>query len=107
MKGIKQIAWDIVIALLIVAGTILDLNAVRIGLYVYTPILLLLKIGLFFSSESVRLKRLKTQIPDWIYHLLYAIDVGFLIAFRWWVLAAMWAVIWTISVWHKKKRESK
>ena len=52
MKMLKQIAWDLGVTLIIVLGTTLDLEAIRVVLWIYTIFLLFTKIGLYFSKRA-------------------------------------------------------
>jgi hypothetical protein len=87
-------------ALIDIAATVIILIAVFASqvwalwiVWIYTPFLLLLKIGAFTAGVG----RSAEGVPDWFYHLLYAANVVVLLfATLYWV-AGGWVAIWLLS----------
>jgi hypothetical protein len=99
MNWIKSTIVDIAVTACIVAAAFADQEWARWVIWIYTPFILLLKVGAFFASPVVRKTVAKKQeeAPEWFYHILYAANVILLATVQWWWLVAGWAAIWTVS----------
>ncbi len=98
MPWIKHVLIDLAVTLLIVLGALLDLNWVRWILYVYTPLMLALKLLAVGSGSFLQQKTgSRDQPPDWFFHLLYAVSFGTLLFVGWWTLGGLWAAVWLLS----------
>ncbi|MDX1430232.1 MAG: hypothetical protein R3282_08090 [Rhodothermales bacterium] len=99
MAWLKETIIDVLVTICIALATLQDLEWARWVVWIYTPFMLLLKIGVYFGPTVVkRGKKEKTGgAPDWVFHLLYGANVVLLLAAQWWLVAAGWAAIWLIS----------
>ncbi|NNE69816.1 MAG: hypothetical protein HKN29_05565 [Rhodothermales bacterium] len=62
--------------------------------WVYTPLMLLLKLGAVATSVTPR----QNDVPDWFFHALYAVSVVILLYHLLYWEAAGWVAIWILSV---------
>jgi hypothetical protein len=98
-------AWiDIAVTALIVLAVVDGSPVATWGIYVYTPIMVLLKLSAFMSrNKPAKFKPQDAGVPIAVYHVLYAVNAGVLLygALRvdpdWWWVAASWAIIWLLS----------
>ena len=98
MEWLKGTVVDIAVTVCIVAAAFFDVEWARWIIWIYTPFILLLKIGSLFAPPVIKKGAAKKEeAPEWIYHLLYAVNVVLLLVARWWWLAAGWAAVWLIS----------
>ncbi len=100
MSWIRHALVDLVVTVLIVAGSFGELRWAAWAVWIYTPFMLLVRIG----AIGARGPRQKSQVPEVFYHLLFALNVAVSAAYAWqsgvmnwaWVAAA-WVVIWVLS----------
>ena len=98
MNWVKTTIVDVAVTACIVAAAFMDVEWARWVIWIYTPFILLLKIGAFFGPTVVKKGAAKKEeAPEWFYHLLYAANVLLLLAARWWLVAGGWAAIWLVS----------
>jgi hypothetical protein len=87
--AIVDIAVTVIILIAVFASQVWAMWIV----WIYTPFLLLLKIGALTGGVG----RSAEGVPDWFYHVLYAVNVAVLLfAALYWVAGA-WVAIWLIS----------
>lgn len=105
MGWLKHVIVDLVVTLAIIAAAVFDPVWLRWVVVVYTGLMLLLKGIAFLGSGGAAAGRLQTpDVPGWIFHLFYAINVlAALAAWRWqslpWILIAVgWLAIWVLSI---------
>ena len=101
LKWLKELALDIIITIIIVIGSVYNLQAIRIFLFIYTPLILIAKILALTTADKK--KRFKNIAPTWIYHTLYALNIVFLILCHWWILTVGWALVWLFSYLYIRK----
>ena len=106
MPWIKNILIDLSVTVLIVLATGFDQVWAGWIVIVYTPVMLVLKFGAFFGGSFLpQFRRSDADVPSWVYHGLYAINVALLLTLDWWdtvavewVTALEWVLIWGLSV---------
>lgn len=89
----------------IVSTIFLPSDTSFILIWAYTALLLLSKVLAIFMP-SLQKRAAKTNTPDWIYHIIYAVSLGALIFINKWYLASAWALIWVISILLTKQNKS-
>lgn len=99
---IKQIflkAWiDILITICIISTLITDYEAVVIGIYIYTSLVLLARLISFFSKNFSQIaNKGKNTIPNSVYHLLFLINTSVLLYSQEWILSGLWLIIWALA----------
>ena len=107
MKWIKNIVADIIVTIFIIVVVILNIEWLKIVLIGYTILILVLRIVIYFSGGSLFDKKNSSKkAPEWIIHLLYAINVIVLLIFQWWLIGILWILIWLFS-WLFQKKATK
>lgn len=107
MKWIKTVIVDIVVTIVILLAVNLEIEWLRIVVIAYTILILLLKLIVYFSGGSpLKKKGNLSEAPGWFIHMLYAINVIVLLLYQWWIIAALWVVIWLFS-WLIQKKSIK
>jgi hypothetical protein len=107
---IKQIflkAWiDILITICIISTFFTDYEAVVIGIYIYTSLVLLARlISLFSKNFSLIANKGKNTIPNIVYHVLYLINTSILLYTQEWILSGLWFLIWVLA-WNSTRKIS-
>ncbi|MBO6621330.1 MAG: hypothetical protein JJ892_02115 [Balneola sp.] len=97
MSWLKDSILDFVFLGVIISTIFLPSDTSFIIIWVYTGLLLLSKILAVFMP-SLQKRASKTNTPNWVYHLIYAISLGALIYIHKWYLAGAWALIWGLSI---------
>lgn len=101
MGWLRSTIIDIVVTVCIVFAAFVEVEWARWVIWIYTPFILLLKIGVLFAPPAVKKgpsgKKKKEEAPEWFFHVLYAANVVLLVVAGWWLVAAGWAAIWVIS----------
>ncbi len=93
MGWLRHVIVDIAVTVIVLIAVSTGENWAFWVIWIYTPFLLLLKIGALTGGVG----RSSEGVPDWIYHLLYATNVlALLYAASYWV-AGGWVAIWLIS----------
>lgn len=95
-RWLKEALLDIVVTGVIVLAAIPALPWARRIVLVYTPLMLLLKVGALLTAPH--LPRTRRSAPEVLFHVLYGINVLVLLVGRWWWMALAWALIWGLSV---------
>lgn len=99
MPWLKNILIDLSITILIVLATVFGQEWAGWIVIVYTPVMLVLKFGAFFSGSFLnQFRRADKDVPSWAYHVIYGLNLIFLAVFQWWVTALQWVLIWGLSV---------
>ena len=103
MGWIKNAIVDFAVTIAILILAFSKLNALYWVLVIYTGFMLLVKIvGLL--GPAVKTKTGLDTPPDWVYHVLYAVNVGLLLYASFWYLAGGWAAIWVLSIIYQRRR---
>jgi hypothetical protein len=98
MIWIKSTLVDIAVTACIVVAVFVGEEWARWVIWIYTPFILLLKVGALFATPVVKKGAKKQEeAPEWFYHVLYAANVVLLAVAEWRWLAAGWVAIWVAS----------
>ena len=104
MEIIKNAWIDILVTAVIAAAVFLDVEVLMWLVYVYTPIMLILKVVTFARRHKPsKFKPQDAGVPVAVFHVLYAANVLILayasmeIDQKWTWVAACWAAIWVLS----------
>lgn len=95
-RWFKEAFLDLVVTGVILLAVMPAFTWARWIVLVYTPFMLLLKLGAWLAAPH--LPRLRRSAPEALFHMLYGLNVLVLLAGRWWGMAAAWALIWTFSI---------
>ncbi len=108
MGWIKDIITDIIVTSTIIIAVFWEhevLTGVVLG---YSVLMLVAKIIVYFGDQHLRmLKKVKSDAPKWISHLLYGLNVAFLVYFKWWYTGGTWVLIWVVSWASQRKLDKK
>lgn len=107
MQWLKHVTVDliatIVIAIVVFFEETLMLEYV---LYTYTVLMVLARAFTLFSSDFRAITRKKiTEAPNWIYHILYALNVIFLAYGTYFLTAAAWVFIWGVAAYIAQRKK--
>jgi len=103
-SGLKDILVDLTVTVAILAAVVLDYQLLTYFVIGYTVFLLAIKILVLMSDQLQAITaKSKSFLPNWIYHLLYGMNVAALTIFSWYIIAAAWAVIWGVSAYSTQK----
>jgi len=105
MKWLKKVILDIVITIIIISTLFFKTLVLKVFLFIYTPIMLIGRI-LALTGMNIQ-KKGGAKAPDWFLHVLYCINVLVLVINRWWILAALWLVIWFLAFLYTKRSRKK
>lgn len=94
MGWLKHIVIDLLITVCVVLATFGGQSWAAWVVWIYTPAMVLLKLG----ALGAKLPRPKDGPPDWVFHVIYAVNLVMLLWHRWIWVAAGWALIWILSV---------
>ena len=93
-KIIEKAFLDILITIVILVSLVAWSLPIRWFLIFYTPVILAARV-VALANKKVTSSR---GVPDWFFHMLYAINVAVMIYHHWLVLGAMWLMIWILAV---------
>ncbi len=107
MQWLKHVTVDL-IATIVIALVVFfeETQVLEYVLYTYTVLMVLARSFTLFSSDFRQITRKKvSQAPDWMYHLLYALNVLFLSYGAYFITAAAWVFIWGVAAYisHRKQ----
>lgn len=99
MQWLKHITVDLIATIVIAIVVFFDTTAVlKYVLYVYTALMVLARMFTLFNKNFRSLTKRKSEsAPIWMYHLLYLLNVAFLIFGMYYITAAGWAFIWGVA----------
>lgn len=111
MAWLKNVILDIVVFIVVVLYVSGGEPWTRWVIMIYTPFMLLLKLGAVASAGSIKpmtgQKKKVDGAPDMFFHVLYATTAVLLAYSGWWIMAAAWLAIWVASIVYLKKIQSK
>lgn len=96
MGWLKHVILDLAVTAVILVAVLTGQAWAQWVVWLYTPFMLLLKVGAFFGGSLTAQVR-QPDVPAWFFHGLYAVNVGALLAYGWWLEGAGWALIWALS----------
>lgn len=94
MGWLRHVLIDLAILVVIGLATFGGQSWALWVVWVYTPLMLLLKLGAVVSNVTPK----QNEVPDWFYHALYAASLVILLYHLLYWEAAGWAAIWVLSV---------
>lgn len=108
MKWLKSILLDVAATLVIAIVVFFDETALlEYVVYVYTGLLAIARLLTLFSSDMRSItKRSVTEAPILVYHLLYFLNVAFLIYGSFYFTGIVWAFIWGVATYVHTKHSS-
>ena len=109
MAWLKGVLVDILVTIVIAVYAFMETDWGYWIILIYTPLILLLKIGSIASGvkKVVKQKKQQAEAPTWFYHLLYALNFLLLLYANWWIMAGGWAVIWLLSAYDEARKSKK
>ncbi|TDI69702.1 MAG: hypothetical protein E2O85_05095 [Bacteroidetes bacterium] len=101
MAWLKNVIIDLLITIVIAVYVFTTADWGYWIIVIYTPLILLLKIGAVLSGISGAVQKMAKKKPDdvpiWFYHTLFGANLIMLLYANWWVIAVAWAAIWILS----------
>lgn len=99
MQWLKHIAVDL-IATIVIAIVVFyqELTVLQYVLFVYTGLIVLAQ-GFMVLNQNFRslTKRKAENLPNWVYHILYGINVALLVYGGFYITAVGWIFIWGVA----------
>ncbi|GMQ81958.1 MAG: hypothetical protein BMS9Abin05_1396 [Rhodothermia bacterium] len=105
MAWLRNVVIDLLVTIVIAVFVLTEADWGYWIIVIYTPLILLLKIGAALSGISGAVKKgvkkkpgdLDKDVPVWFYHALYGANLIMLLYVNWWVISVAWAAIWILS----------
>lgn len=99
MQWLKHITVDLITTLIISIVVFFDTTVVlEYVLYVYTALMVLARLFTLFNQNFRTITKRKTEsAPNWMYHVLYFLNVAFLVFGMFFITAAGWVFIWGVA----------
>lgn len=116
MAWLKNALIDLLVTAVIVIYVFTEAEWGYWIIVIYTPLILLLKIGAIASGAAKIVRKTGKKdvesAPNWFYHVLYATNFSlllyaYLLHASPWILAGGWAVIWILSAVHEARSSKK
>ncbi len=107
MQWLKHVTVDLITTIVIAIVVFFEETRVlEYVLYTYTVLMVLARSFTLLSSDFRQITRKKvSQAPDWIYHILYALNVLFLAWGAFYLTAAAWVFIWGVAAYISHRKE--
>ncbi len=105
MTWLKHIAIDGLATLVIAIVVFFDETALlEYVLYIYTGLMVIARLISLLSTDFRAItKRKVSEAPAWIYHLLYCLNVIFLVIGQYYITASAWTFIWAVAYYVHRK----
>jgi len=99
MNVLKHVWLDLIVTAIIIVATMWEPNWAVWIVLIYTPVMFVLKMLPLAGGLVQRQFQQSGQngTPTWLYHVLYGMNAGFLLAASWWYTGAAWLGIWFLS----------
>ncbi len=108
MGWIKDIITDLVVTTVIIVAVIVNNEILTGVVFGYSLLMIVAKTIVYFGEQHLRmLHKVKTEAPEWISHILYAVNVAALFSFKWWFTGSIWVGIWIVSWASQRKIRSR
>lgn len=108
MQWLKHIIVDL-IATIIIAIIVLykKTTVLEYVLFTYTGLIVLARAFTLFNQNFRSLtNRKRSGAPNWMYHLLYFLNVAFLFYGMYYITAAAWIFIWAVAAYVYSKQKA-
>lgn len=107
MSWLKSVLIDIAVTIIIAFYVFQSPEWGYWIIVIYTPLMLLLKVGALTSGVAQAVKKSDSSAPSWFFHLLYSVNLLLFLIANWWLMAGMWAAIWILSAVQESKKTPK
>lgn len=99
MQWLKHITVDLIATLIIAIVVFFETTTVlEYVLFVYTGLMVLARLFTLFNQNFRSITQRKTKsAPNWMYHILYLLNVAFLAYGMYFITAAGWVFIWGVA----------
>lgn len=99
MQWLKHIAVDLIATIVIAIVVVFDATIVlEYVVYIYTGLMALARLFTLLNQNFRSITKRKTEsAPNWMYHLLYFLNVAFLVFGMFYITAAGWIFIWGVA----------
>ena len=99
MQWLKHITVDLIATLVIAIVVFFEPTIVlEYVLYIYTVLMVLARLFTLFNQNFRSITKRKSEsAPNWMYHLLYFLNVVFLAYGMYYITAAGWVFIWGVA----------
>lgn len=96
---VKYVLLELAVTLTIVLATIPNLTWARWIVIAYTALMVVLKVIALAGRRTLKsVKPSNPDVPDWFWHVNYAVNIFLLAADAWWLMVGAWVLIWVLSV---------
>jgi len=100
MAWLKHITVDLIATLVIAIVVFYDPGILDYVLFVYTGLMVFARTFSMLSTDFRLITKKKvSEAPVWMYHLLYFLNVVFLIWGSFYITGAAWLYIWIVATW--------
>jgi|AntDeeMetagen681_2_1112603.scaffolds.fasta_scaffold27016_2 hypothetical protein len=106
MAWLKDAYLDILVLILILAFAFYTNNIFEVVIWVYTGLLLLSKILVFFMP-SLKRKANQTNVPPIFHHIIYALTVIIFLYIGKYFFTGAWLIIWITSTFNSPSADKK
>lgn len=99
MQWLKNITVDLIATIIIAIVVFFDTTVVlEYVLYIYTGLMFLARLFTLLNKNFRSITKRKTEsAPNWMYHLLYFLNVLFLAIGMYYITASGWIFIWGVA----------
>lgn len=99
MQWLKHITVDLIATVVIAIVVFFDTTIViEYVVYIYTGLMALARLFTLLNRNFRSITKRKTEsAPNWMYHLLYFLNVAFLLFGMFYITAAGWIFIWGVA----------
>jgi len=105
MKWLKNVIVDLLLPVIIALAVYFRTPELKVTIYVLAGLLLLIRLAALSQKQmNAALKKKKNQPPQWFFHVINGLCVVLLSIPQWWILVAMWVLIWFLS-WYSIKTQ--
>lgn len=106
MQWLKHIVVDLITTIVIALVVFFDSSpALEYVIYIYTGLMVLARVFTLFSQNFRAItKKQVSEVPVWIYHLLYFLNTLFLLLGTFYITASGWIFIWFVAAYVYKRQ---
>ncbi|MDZ7720606.1 MAG: hypothetical protein U5K72_17450 [Balneolaceae bacterium] len=99
MQWLKHITVDLIATIVIAIVVFFDTTVVlEYVVYIYTGLMVLARLFTLLNQNFRSITKRKTKsAPNWMYHILYFLNVAFLAYGIHYITAAGWVFIWGVA----------
>jgi len=99
MQWLKHITVDLIATIIIAIVVFFDTTIVlEYVLYIYTGLMVIARLFTLLNKNFRSITKKKTtSAPNWMYHVLYFLNILFLTLGMYFITAAGWVFIWGVA----------